>query len=108
MSNTMSDGQMRLLGWRRLRQGSLYGFAEIELPIGLIIKEIPVLRGPEGLWAALPSKIELNRVGHTVRTGGDGKPLYHEIMHWRSRRLKDAFSVRVVQLVRAQYPADLE
>jgi hypothetical protein len=100
--------QMRLLGWRRLRQGSLLGFAEIELPIGLIIAEIPLLRGPEGLWAALPSKPELDRDNRTVRTGGDGKPLYREIMRWRSRRLRTAFSERVVALVRADYPADLE
>ena len=76
---------MRLLGWRPVRQGKLYGFAEVELPIGLIIGEIPLLRGPEGLWAVLPSKPELDRDGRTVRTGGDGKALYREIMRWRSR-----------------------
>ena len=99
---------MRLLGWRPLRQGKLYGFAEVELPIGLIIGEIPLLRGPEGLWAVLPSKPELDRDGRTVRTGGDGKALYREIMRWRSRRLRTAFSERVVALVRAAHPGDLD
>jgi hypothetical protein len=100
--------QMRLLGWRPVRQGRLYGFAEIELPIGLIIGEIPLLRGSEGLWAVLPSKPELDRDGRTVRTGGDGKALYREIMRWRSRRLRTAFSERVVALVRAAHPGDLD
>jgi|SRR6516162_6149568 hypothetical protein len=99
---------MRLLGWRPVRQGKLYGFAEVELPIGLIIGEIPLLRGPEGLWAVLPSKPELDRDGRTVRTGGDGKALYREIMRWRSRRLRTAFSERVVALVRAAHPGDLD
>ena len=100
--------QMRLLGWRRLRQGSLYGFAEIELPIGLVIGEIPLLRGAEGLWAALPSKPELDRGNRSVRIGGDGKPLYREIMRWRTRKLREAFSARVVELVRAAHPDDLD
>jgi DNA-binding cell septation regulator SpoVG len=104
----MSEKQMRLLGWRPLRQGRLYGFAQVELPIGLILEEIPLLRGPEGLWAAMPSKVELNRDGRTVRTGGDGKPLYHSIARWKSRQLSSAFSQRLVALVRAAHPDDLE
>jgi DNA-binding cell septation regulator SpoVG len=99
--------KMRLLGWRRLPKGSLLGFAEIELPIGLVIREIPVLRGPEGPWAALPGKPELDRDNRTVRLGPDGRPLYRELMVWRSRRLREAFSERVVALVRAAYPDDL-
>ena len=98
---------MRLVEWRRLRQGSLYGFATVELPIGLIIREIGVLRGPEGLWAELPGKPELDRDNRTVRTGGDGKPLYRELLSWRTRRLREAFSERVVELVREAHPDDL-
>jgi hypothetical protein len=37
--------RMRLLGWRRLRQGKLLGFAEVESPIGLKLYDVPVLRG---------------------------------------------------------------
>jgi hypothetical protein len=100
---------MRLLGWRRLRQGTLFGFAQVELPIGLMIGDIAVLRGADGnLWAAMPSKPELNRDGRSVRVGGDGKTLYREILRWRSRRLGDAFSDRVVGLVRAAHPEDLD
>jgi hypothetical protein len=99
---------MRLLGWRRLRQGRLLGFATAELPIGLIIDEIPVLRGPEGLWGAMPSRVELNPDGRTVRTGGDGKPLYRSIARWKSRRLANAFSNRIIELVRAAHAEDLD
>jgi hypothetical protein len=99
--------KMRLLGWRPLRQGALYGFAEIELPIGLIIREVPVLRGTESLWAALPSKPEVTG-DHQVRRGPDGKPLYRDILAWRSWRLKNLFSERVIGLVREAHAADLE
>jgi hypothetical protein len=99
--------QMRLVDWRPLRQGKLLGFAKILLPIGLEIAEVPLLRGPEGTWATLPGKPELDRDNRTVRTGPDGRPVYHELLTWRSRRLRQAFSDRVVELVRAEYPDDL-
>jgi hypothetical protein len=99
---------MRLVGWRRLRQGKLYGFAEIELPIGLKIAEIRVLQGAKGPWPALPGKPEVERDGKTVRLGSDGKPVYRELLSWRSKRLREAFSERVVELVRASYPAEID
>jgi hypothetical protein len=107
MANTTSG--MRLVGWRPLRQGKLYGFAEIELMVvGLRIAEIPVLRGSEGPWAALPGKPELERDGRTVRLGTDGKAVYRDLLAWRSRKLRDAFSKRVVGLVRTSYPTDID
>jgi hypothetical protein len=103
----MSEERMRLLAWRPLRQGRLLGFATILLPIGLEIREVPVLRGAEGLWAALPSKPELTR-DNQVRAGPDGKPAYRDVLAWRSRKLKNAFSERVVGLVREAHAGDLE
>jgi hypothetical protein len=104
----MANERMRLVGWRPLRTGRLYGFAEVELPvIGLRIAEIPVLSGSEGPWAALPGKPELERDGKTVRRGADGKPVYRELLSWRSRKLREAFSDRVVALVRSTYPTDI-
>jgi hypothetical protein len=99
---------MRLVSWRQLRRGRLYGFAQVELPIGLTIAEIPVLQGPDGPWAALPGKPELERDGKTVRLGADGKPVYRELLAWRSKRLREAFSERVVGLIRAAHPADID
>ena len=99
--------QMRLVEWRPLQQGKLLGFATVELPIGLTIRECPLLRGSEGLWAALPRKPEIGRDGR-CRIGAQGERLYAEMLAWRTSRLRDAFSERVVALVRASYPADLE
>ena len=97
----------RLVNWRPLRRGKLFGFATVELPIiGLTITEVAVLRGPEGPWATLPGKPEIDR-DNRVRTGADGRPVYRDLLTWRSRRLRQAFSERVVGLVRTAYPDDL-
>jgi hypothetical protein len=92
-------GQMRLLNWGALRQGKLYGFCDVELPIGLRINQCPVLDGPEGLWASLPTRVEIDREGR-ARTGANGERIYQPMNEWRSRRLREAFSERVVALVR--------
>jgi hypothetical protein len=67
-----------------------------------------VLQGAEGAWAALPRKPEIERDGKTVRFGGDGKPVYHELLAWRSKRLREAFSERVVELIRSSHPTDID
>jgi hypothetical protein len=99
-------GQMRLMNWRALRQGRLYGFADIELPIGLRINQCPVLEGRDGTWASLPTRSEIDREGR-ARTGANGERIYQPVNEWRSRRLREAFSARVVALVRQAYPNDL-
>jgi hypothetical protein len=99
--------RLRLLGWRRLRQGKLYGFVNVELPIGLQVFDVPVLRGQDGQpWAALPTKPQVDRDGHQ-RHDGTGKAAYARVVAWRSRRLEQAFSQRVVDLVRRAHPEDL-
>jgi hypothetical protein len=102
----MACEKMRLVNWRALRRGKLYGFADVELPIGLRINECPVLDGPEGVWASLPSRPELDRYG-AVRLGANNERVYQTMLEWRSRRLREAFSARVVALVRQAYPHDL-
>ena len=100
--------RLRLVEWKPLRQGGqLRGFATVELPIGLIVRDCPILRSRDGLWAALPAKPEIDREGR-CRTGPEGARLYVEVLHWRSRRLRTAFSDRVVALVREAYPDDLD
>lgn len=98
--------RLKLLAWRLVQRGSLLGFAEVELPIGLQIKGVIVMTGRNGVWAGLPARIELDREGR-AKKDANNKPVYAEILAWRSRELTDAFSRRVVELVRNAYPNDL-
>ena len=100
------NSRMRLVSWRAKRVGKLYGFATVQLPIGLRLIDVPVVRGKDGPWAVVPTKPEVDKDGRQ-RRGVDGKPAFAPVMAWCSRRLEDAFSRRVVELVRAAHPADL-
>jgi hypothetical protein len=98
---------MRLLSWKAVRKGDLVGFATVMLPIGLKVVDCPVLVSHGKVWAALPSKPQVDKDGRQ-RIGADGKPAYAVILEWRSRELADGFSAAVVALVRAEHAEDLE
>jgi hypothetical protein len=100
--------KMRLLAWRKIGVGNLIGLADVELPIGLKIFDIPVIAGRNGRlhWAAMPSKAQLDRE-RRQKVGADGKPLFAPVCEWRTRALGDRFSAAVVDLVRAAHPSDL-
>jgi hypothetical protein len=97
---------MRLVSWKPLRKNSLLGFACIELPVGLIIADVPVLVSGGKAWAALPSKPMVDGDGHHKRDV-NGKPAYVAIRSWRDRELANRFSDRVISL-RAEYPDAIE
>jgi hypothetical protein len=95
---------MRLLAFKEVTKGSLRGFADVELPIGLVILECPVHRASNGRpWAALPAKAQVDSDGRQ-RRDERGKPAYSPVLKWRSDKLREAFSARVVELVAQQHP----
>jgi hypothetical protein len=101
-----AERSLRLLSWESLRKNSLRGFATVELPIGLRILDCPVLVSNGRAWVALPSKPALHREGRHAKPGG--VPQYTPIAEWRDKALSGLFSDRVVELLREQYPEDLE
>jgi hypothetical protein len=98
--------RMRLLSWKPLVKGPLRGFATLELPIGLKLIDCPVLVGPAGPWAGLPSKPLLDRDGR--QKIDNGKRAFEPVLEWRDRALSDRFSAAVVALVLAAHPDALE
>jgi hypothetical protein len=105
----MADVRLRLIDWRPVRKGRLYGFASVEFqPIGLQMREIPVLRGERnGPWACAPTKPRLDANGQQQRDV-DGAPRYDRILGWSTRRRESDFSAAVVALVRRRHPQDLD
>ena len=104
----MADVRLRLIDWRPVRKGRLYGFASVEFqPIGLQMREIPVLRGErDEPWACVPTKPRLDGNRQQQREV-DGAPRYDRILGWSTRRRESDFSAAVVALVRRRHPQDL-
>ena len=100
--------QMRLRAWRPLRRGNLRGFAVIDLPNGLQISDVMVSSGKNGLFARLPQRPVVRNGQLSRGDGPDGGVMYDAPIVWQSRDLADEFSRRVIELVRAFAPADLE
>jgi hypothetical protein len=66
--------RMRLVSFKPVVKNSLRGFATVEFPPGLILRELPVLIGVNGrAWVALPGKPVLDENGHQKRDV-KGKP----------------------------------
>jgi hypothetical protein len=99
--------QLRLVRGRPLKKASLRGFATIKLPIGLTIRDCPVLIGRNGAWATLPGKPQIDAEGRHKKDV-NGKAAYVAVLGWEDRALNDRFSAAVVSAVRRHYPADLE
>lgn len=94
--------RMQLKAWRPLVKNTLRGFAIVELPNGLTIKDVSVHQKDNKRWAGLPAKPVIGQDGTVVQK--DGKAQYASIMEWNSRDLSDRFSAAVVELVLASHP----
>jgi hypothetical protein len=91
--------RLKLFEWRPLQKGTLPGFATVELPIGLTIKECPVFVSGDREWVNLPAKPQIDREGNQ-RTDINGKAQYVSILEWRDRDLRDRFSEAVISGIR--------
>jgi hypothetical protein len=99
--------RMALRRWRPMHRATLRGFADIELPSGLVLHDVAIFAGRNGPWASLPSKPVLDQDGrHRINIAG--KPQYAPVAEWRSRELADRFSADVTELVRAAHPDALD
>jgi len=104
-ANRAERPRMRLVGWKPLVKGTLRGFANVELPIGLRLIDCPIFVGPNGPGAAPPSKPVLDCEGRQARLSG--KPQFAPVVEGRNRGLADRFSATVLGLVEGTHPAVL-
>jgi hypothetical protein len=86
-----------------MHRATLRGFADLELPIGLMINDIPILIGKNGPWTSLPSKPQIGQ-DRRKKSDVNGKAQYTPVLSWRDRDLFDPFSTAVVELIRAAHP----
>jgi hypothetical protein len=98
--------RVKLVEWRAFRKNTLHGFAAIELPSGLIIRDVSIHEKAGKWWASLPARPVLDSDGRQV-TNQAGHKQYAPLLGWRDRNLADRFSAAIVELIQAKHPADL-
>jgi DNA-binding cell septation regulator SpoVG len=96
-----------ILDWRPMRRNSLLGFVKVQLPSGLIVCDVTILRGPNGLWAAPPSKPLINRDGIALKDAA-GKIRYASVISFVSKETKDRWSAAVLAALQSAFPEALE
>jgi hypothetical protein len=99
--------RMVLHEWRRVRKNTLRGFANVELPSGLVIRDVSIHEKGGKWWASPPSRPMLNAEGRQIRNHA-GHAQYAALRGWHSRELGDRFSAAVVELIRREHPSDLD
>ena len=98
---------MVLREWRQVRKNTLRGFCVVELPSGLVIRDVSIHEKGKKRWASLPSRPMLDTEGRQVRNHA-GHAQYAVLLGWRDRDLADAFSARLIELIRREHPSDLD
>jgi hypothetical protein len=87
-----------------MKKGALIGFANVTLPWGFEIDDVPVLLSGGKAWASLPARPVIIDGRAAFVPGKPGKQQYVSILRWSTRELTDGFSEKVVALVRARDP----
>ena len=59
--------RMKLVEWRARQQNTLRGFATVELPSGLIIRDVAIHEKAGKWWASLPARPQLDADGRQVK-----------------------------------------
>jgi len=89
-----------------VRKNTLRGFAEVQLPSGMIIADVAVHVTEGRPWASPPSKAMLDRNGAALRDEV-GKVRYSPIISFASKDLRDKFSAAIIDAMEAAHPGEL-
>jgi hypothetical protein len=95
--------RMILIEFKAIVRNTLRGFCILDIPPGLILRDVSVHEKNGRRWASLPSKPVLDSEGRHVVTHS-GQKRYAALLGWRNRELADRFSARVVELVLEAHP----
>ncbi|HEX8010807.1 MAG TPA: hypothetical protein VF814_07735 [Casimicrobiaceae bacterium] len=91
---------MRCVTWRPLARGSLQGFADIEMPSGLILIGCTLHRSNGKAWCSPPSRPQLDAERKPM-LGDNGKILYAPIVEFADKRLRYKWSDLAVAAIEA-------
>jgi hypothetical protein len=97
---------MKIISFRTMRQKSLIGLADVELPSGVVIHRVAVWSGDSGPFATMPRTPEIGRDGAVMKDAA-GNVSYRPVLSFTRPALKTRFSNEVVAAMRATHPEAL-
>jgi hypothetical protein len=84
--------------------GTIRGFADIELPSGMIVNGCKLIRGPQGkYWIAPPAIRQVDSDGNPL-LDANGKPKWSPIVEFCDRAAADRFRDLGLEALRRQHP----
>jgi hypothetical protein len=98
---------VRILAWTARLSGSLRGFADVEMPSGLIFHETSVFETNGKWWASPASKPMISREGAVLKDDR-GKVRYVPIVSFSDKSRRDLWSNTVVAALRDAHPEVFE
>jgi DNA-binding cell septation regulator SpoVG len=73
----------------------------------MIVHDIRIMTGKNGLWCAMPAQRQLDADGRP-RLDAAGKAMFNQIIEFKDRQTPDRFIAMVIALVRREHPGDLD
>lgn len=98
---------IKLVKWVTFTKNTLRGFADIEFPFGLIVRDITVHIKGDRRWVGMPAKPQID-AGGSVRRTPEGKIIYAAVLDWTDRDRAARFGAAVIALIEAQHGAIVE
>jgi len=90
--------KFKIVGWKAMRTGSLYGFASVLFDDYLKVDQIAIRDGKRGLWAGLPSRQWTDR---------QGKAHYDPVVSFADKQAAYRFSDVLITRLSEKHPGDL-
>jgi DNA-binding cell septation regulator SpoVG len=87
--------------------GATRAFLSAQMPSGLILHDLRLMRSKRGYWIALPAIKMLDRDGNPLLDAKQ-KPLYRPIIEFKDRATRDRFCDMILDLIRHSHPEVLE
>ena len=96
-----------VLNWKPVAADRLRGFCDAQLPSGMVLHEISIMRGEDGqFWANPPAKPMIDRAGH-VMLDNNGRRRYTSCVSFADAATKRRFSAAVIEALRQTFPEAL-
>jgi DNA-binding cell septation regulator SpoVG len=97
----------KLKKWTPHRSGALLSFCSVELVSVMILNDLRIMTGNDGLWVAMPAQRQVDRERRT-RIDANGRALFSPIIEFRNRAIANKFRDQVLERVRRDHPDALE